>query len=76
MKKSGYLQVLMAMAMISEGMAHQSNSGRKFEPDLTPKKKVIPKGCKEFDINGVMIVAMNYKSACKKYNKMPKQSKL
>ena len=36
---------------------------------MTPPKKIIPKGCKVFNINGKEIVAMNEKSAQKKYQK-------
>ena len=32
-------------------------------------KKIIPKGCKIYTINGVEIVAISEKSAIKKYNK-------
>jgi hypothetical protein len=40
--------------------------------DVTPKKKPIPKGCKEFDIEGIKIIALNEKSAMKKFNKLNK----
>ena len=36
---------------------------------LNPKK-IIPKGCQEFDINGHKIIALSYKRALVKYNKL------
>lgn len=38
--------------------------------DPQPLKKHIPNGCQLFNIQGVEIVAINKKSAIKKFNKM------
>lgn len=35
-------------------------------------KKIIPKGCQEFDINGHKIIALSYKRALIKYEKLIK----
>lgn len=45
------------------------NNLRPEDIDMTPPNKIIPKGCKVYNINGVEIVAMNQKSAQKKYEK-------
>lgn len=33
-------------------------------------KKIVPRGCKVYNINGVEIIALNEKSAIRKYNKL------
>ena len=48
----------------------ERNNLRPEDIDVKPKKKLIPKGCKVYDIEGVEIVALNEKSAIKKYNKL------
>jgi hypothetical protein len=40
--------------------------------DVTPKSKPMPKGCKVFLIEGIEIIALNEKSARKKYSKTNK----
>jgi len=45
------------------------NNLRPEDIDMTPPKKIIPKGCKVFNINGKEIVAISEKSAMKKYKK-------
>ena len=47
-----------------------TNPLRPEDVDVRPKKKPIPKGCKVFEIEGVSIVALNEKSAVKKFNKL------
>ena len=46
------------------------NNLRPEDIDMTPPKKIIPKGCQVFNINGKEIVAINEKSAQKKYQKL------
>ena len=75
MKSKHALMSMMAMAamMSSESVIDVRNRGRKFEPDLTPKKTIIPKGCKEYEFpNGIKIIALNESSAKRKYSKMIK----
>ena len=60
------------MAMISQydlPSERKRNNLRPEDIDMTPPKKIIPKGCQVFNINGKEIVAMNEKSAQKKYQK-------
>jgi hypothetical protein len=40
---------------------------------MTPPKKIIPKGCKVYNVEGKEIVAISEKSAIKKYNKTQAQ---
>lgn len=48
--------------------------GRYFDPeDIEPKKKPIPKGCKEYTFCGVTVIALNEKSARKKIEKILKK---
>lgn len=53
--------------------SHSENPTEKRErvlPDLFPKKKVIPKGCKYYTIDGVTVWASNEKTAIKKVEKI------
>jgi hypothetical protein len=72
------LQILAAIAAMSTQYDLPSEKGRnKLRPediDMTPKKKIIPKGCKIFNINGEEIVAINEKSAQRKYRSILKKS--
>jgi hypothetical protein len=43
--------------------------GRKYVPEKDPEKP-IPKGHKEFNINGQIVYALNYKNALKKVKKL------
>ena len=65
-----YMAAMMAMLndvhIISE---RGRNNLRPEDIDMTPPKKIIPKGCKVFNIGGVEIVAINEKTAQKKYQK-------
>ena len=45
------------------------NNLRPEDIDMTPAKKIIPKGCKVYNIDGKDIVAISEKSAIKKYLK-------
>ena len=63
------------MAMMAMASQHDipsergKNNLRPEDIDMTPPKKIIPKGCQVFNINGKEIVAINEKSAQKKYQK-------
>ncbi len=70
MNKLGYIQVLAALSALAESTEFKASKGRKFEPDLMPPKKVIPKGLKEFEIDGHKVLALNYKNALKKVKKL------
>ena len=70
MKSMGIFAAM--MAMISQDDLPSERKRNKMRPediDMTPPKKIIPKGCQVFNINGKEIVAMNEKSAQKKYQK-------
>lgn len=70
MKK--YLAFALAMAMMSETSFGRENSPKEFELPKPPKK-VIPNGCKEYifteTFGTLKVIAINEKSALKKYNK-------
>lgn len=71
---------ILALASLLAGMdnsidimsMHGRNPITPEDIDVKPKKKPIPKGCKVFEIEGVSIVALNEKSAIKKFNKLNK----
>lgn len=71
---------VLALASLLAGMdnsidrmsMHGRNPIRPEDIDVTPKTKPIPKGCKVFEIEGVSIIALNEKSAMKKFNKLNK----
>ena len=70
-----YMGLLAMSGLLSSVMQQQFDLGERnnLKPediDVKPKKKLIPKGCKVYDIEGVEIVALNEKSAIKKYNKL------
>lgn len=69
MKSMGILAAMMAMASQYDNHLERKINLRPEDIDMTPPKKIIPKGCKVFNINGKEIVAMNEKSAQKKYQK-------
>lgn len=70
MKPITALATMMAMA---SGFDMPSERGKNYlrpeDIDMTPPKKIIPKGCQVFNINGKEIIAINEKSAQKKYQK-------
>lgn len=74
MKKNLAFMSLAMMAMMAEKNFGEipKETKRKYEPSKEPKK-VIPKGCKEYVFNEsfgtLKVIAMNEKSALKKYNK-------
>lgn len=74
MKNKTALLGLMAMAMatdmrFSSQVSEETLKKGKYVPT---KPKVIPKGCKEFEFEGFKCIALNEKSAIKKYQKFLK----
>ena len=70
MKLSSILASMMAMASQYDMSSERGrNNLRPEDVDMTPPKKIIPKGCKVFIIEGKEIIAMNEKSAQKKCQK-------
>lgn len=73
MKKN--LGLLTALALMSGGFgsAENSNDLRPRDIDVKPKEPVIPKGCKKYvfkeSFGTLEVIAMNEKSAIRKYNK-------
>ena len=70
----GKLGILAAMAAImGSGYAENSNPLRPEDIDVSPKEPIIPKGCKKYvfkeSFGTLEVIAMNEKSAMKKYNK-------
>ena len=70
---------VLAIASILSGLYDiPSDRGKN---SLTPKeikinnKKIIPNGCKVFNINGINIIAINEKNALRKYNQTYNQNK-
>lgn len=64
--------MLGAMAMLLAIELHDSAdspNGREYKPSKGTKK-VIPKGCREYTIRGISVVAISKKSALKKINKI------
>ena len=74
--KNSILALASLLAGMDNSMDTMSMRGRNpitpEDIDVTPKTKPIPKGCKVFEIEGVSIVALNEKSAMKKFNKLNK----
>jgi hypothetical protein len=74
MKKNLAFMSLAMMAMMADTNFGEipKETKRKYEPGKEPKK-VIPNGCKEYVFNErfgtLKVIAMNEKSALKKYNK-------
>lgn len=64
MYNKGMAMALMAMSMM--GPPRTSSDKAKFHDDGNPPKKVIPKGMKEFVIDGKVYYAINYKNALRK----------
>lgn len=66
------LSSILAIYALSASLYSQTrkDSNNRIDTDsLTGDKySVIPKGCKVFDINGIEIIALNEKSAIRKYN--------
>lgn len=56
-----------------DGMGNERNATRPEDIDTTPKEPIIPKGCKKYvfkeSFGTLEVIAMNEKSAMKKYNK-------
>lgn len=70
MKSLSALAAIMAMSSQYDLPSERGkNNLRPENIDMTPPKKVISKGCKIYNINGKEIVAINEKSAQKKYEK-------
>ena len=73
MKKN--LGLLTALSLMSGdfGSAKNSNKLRPQDIDVKPKEPVIPKGCKKYvfkeSFGTLEVIAMNEKSAMKKYKK-------
>ena len=70
---------LLAMAAMMGSVYDYPFSNSKEKSSLRPQdidvtiKKILPKGCKVYTIEGVEIVAINQQSALKKYNKYHKK---
>jgi len=68
MKKSDALSLL--FGMMAAGLEIKDDHETNQIPTSTGKKhKVIPRGCKEYEIDGMKIIAISEKSAIKKHNK-------
>ena len=80
MKKNLAFMSLAMMSMMSDiNFGEKPNKAkRKYEPPKEPKK-IIPNGCKEYVFNEsfgtLRVIAINEKSALKKYDKWCKQFK-
>jgi len=73
MKSLSALATIMAMANQYDLPSERGrNNLRPEDIDMTPPKRIIPKGCQVYNINGVEIIAINEKSAIKKYKKTQK----
>jgi hypothetical protein len=74
--KSIHALAIMAMMYDVELTSERGkNNLRPEDIDMTPPKKIIPKGCKVYNVEGKEIVAISEKSAMKKYNKTQAQWK-
>ena len=74
MSMKGKLGMLAVMAaMMGGGYAENSNDLAPQDIDVKPKEPIIPKGCKKYvfkeSFGTLQVIAMNEKSAMKKYNK-------
>ena len=73
MKKNLGLLTALALMLGSAGSAQNSNDLRPEDIDVKPKEPVIPKGCKKYvfkkSFGTLEVIAMNEKSAMKKYDK-------
>jgi hypothetical protein len=68
-KMKGYLAVAMAMAALASESGSPATRSTFCETDvLRPKIKIIPKGLKEYTIDGITVMALNYKNAVRKVN--------
>jgi hypothetical protein len=74
MKNIHALAIMAMMYNVELSSERGKNNLRPEDIDMTPKKKIIPKGCKIFNINGEEIVAINEKSAQRKYRSILKKS--
>lgn len=73
MKSLSALAAIMAMSSQYDLPSERGrNNLRPEDIDMTPPKRIIPKGCQVYNINGVKIIAINEKSAIKKYKKTQK----
>jgi hypothetical protein len=66
---AGLLGGFDSMPDMSDPTSKKGNNPLRPEDIKLNTKKIIPKGCKVYNINGVEIVAISEKSAIKKYNK-------
>ena len=67
------------LALFAAAIFNDFDSSPRGKNQLTPKdikigsrEKLIPKGCKKFNINGVEIIASNEKNAIRKYQQKNK----
>ena len=70
MKSKAGLLAFMAMATATNPNAFSSSvdpETLKGAKQIPKKPKIIPKGCKEFEFEGFKCIALNEKSALKKY---------
>ena len=73
MKNIHALAIMAMMYDVELTSEKGKNNLRPEDIDMTPPKKIIPKGCKVYNVEGKEIVAINEKSAIKKYNKTQAQ---
>ena len=81
MRKNMILTSLaMMMAMQEQGIKYNRDEENYREKPKKEPKKVIPKGCQEYVFNEsfgtLKVIAMNEKSALKKYNKWCSENEL
>jgi hypothetical protein len=76
MKKSfGLMAMALALGGCLDGMSMPTNNSKKSidDIDFSPKKAPIPKGCQKYvfkeSFGTLEVIALNEKSALKKYNK-------
>ena len=74
MSQGKYQQLLTMVAGLDEmnnfGKSSRNTVDDEVGQQAFSKPAPIPKGCKEFNINGHKIVASNYKNACRKAAKL------
>lgn len=75
-KMKSLLSVMMPLALMAENGSGQFDNNRKLSEkdiDFTPKVPPVPKGCKKYvfkeSFGTLEVIAINEKSAMKKYNK-------
>ena len=73
MKNIHALAIMAMMYDVELTSERGKNNLRPKDIDMTPPKKIIPKRCKVYNVEGKEIVAISEKSAIKKYNKTQAQ---